>query len=73
MATRDEKNTFSLMIEARALAQNVSCMEAIIDHCEESGLEIELAATLLNQSLKSKIEEEARDLRFLPKTSKLPL
>jgi Phage late-transcription coactivator len=73
MATRDEKNTFSMMIEQRASDQAISCMEAILDYCESSGLEPELAATLLNQSLKCKIEEEARELRFLPRSSKLPL
>jgi hypothetical protein len=73
MTTRDEKNNFSQMIEKRAIDQAISCMEAILDYCEESGLEPELAATLLNVTLKCKIEEEARDLRFLPKISKLPL
>jgi hypothetical protein len=73
MATKIEKDKFSLMIEQRALNQESSCMETIIDYCEESGLELEVAATLLNQSLKCRIEEEARDLRFLPKIAKLPL
>lgn len=73
MATKDEKNTFSIMIEEIASKQNISHMEAIIDHCTNVNLEIEVAASLINSSLKAKIEEEARDLRFLPKTSKLPL
>lgn len=74
MATRDEKNNFSMMIEQRAINQNIGCMEAILDYCEESGLEPESAATLLNMSLKARIEEEAKELRFLPKTTrKLPL
>jgi Phage late-transcription coactivator len=73
MSTREEKNTFSIMIEQRAETQKVRHMEAIIDYCEESGLELEVAATLINSSLKSKIENEARELRFLPKSSKLPL
>lgn len=73
MSTREEKNQFSLMIEQRAEKQSVRHMEVIIDYCETSGLELEVAATLINNNLKSKIENEARDLRFLPKTSKLPL
>jgi hypothetical protein len=74
MSTRDEKNTFSLKIEQIAESQKISHMEAIIDYCESTDLEVEVAATLLNQSLKYKIEEEARDLRFLPnKGAKLPL
>jgi hypothetical protein len=73
VATRDEKNDFSVMIEKRVHDQNISYMEAILDYCETSGLEPELAATLLNPTLKFRIEEEARDLRFLPQISKLPL
>jgi hypothetical protein len=36
-------------------------------------LEVEIAATLLNETLKSKIESEAQQLRYLPRGSKLPL
>jgi hypothetical protein len=73
MTSREERNNFSMMIEERAERANVRHMEVIIDYCEETGLEIEVAATLINSSLKSKIENEARDLRFLPKGSKLPI
>lgn len=73
MTSREEKNNFSLMIEKRAFEQNVACMEAIIEYCSENDLEIEVAASLINQSLKAKIEQEARALRFLPKTGKLPI
>ena len=73
MTTREEKNIFSLNIEKLADEHELTHMEAIIEYCEVNGLEIEVAATLINQSLKSKIEMEARDLRFLPKGSKLPI
>jgi hypothetical protein len=65
MSTKEEKNRFSIMIEERAVTQNVRHMEAIIDYCEETGLELEVAATLLNASLKAKIEFEATNLNFL--------
>lgn len=48
-------------------------MEAIVDYCEEVGLEVEVAATLINPILKMKIEEEAQALRFLQRNSKLPI
>ena len=73
MTTREERNNFSLMIEQRAESHGIKYMEAIIDYCEESGLEFEVAGTLVNQILRAKIEDEARELRFLPKSSKLPL
>lgn len=73
MTSREEKNLFSLTIERIADENQITHMEAILEHCERSGLEVEVAATLINQSLKAKIEMEARELRFLPKGSKLPL
>ena len=48
-------------------------MEAIVYYCDYNELEVETAAKLINPVIKSKIEVEAQDLNFLPKTSKLPL
>ena len=73
MTTREEKNNFSMLIEQRAIDHGITHLEAIMDYCEETGLEPEVAGSLVNASLKGKLEEEARDLRFLPKGSKLPL
>jgi len=73
MPTRDEKNTFSLMVEEIALTQSISHMEAITDYCDKTGLEVEVAATLINTTLKAKIELEARAKRYLTKNSILPI
>lgn len=73
MPTREEKDTFSLMIEEKALKLAITHMDAIVDYCSKSGMEIETAASLLNGTIKSKIELEARELRFLPRTGQLPL
>jgi len=48
-------------------------MDAIVHYCENNELEIESAAKLINSIIKSKIEAEAQELNFLPKSSKLPL
>jgi hypothetical protein len=48
-------------------------MDAICHHCKETGLEIEVAATLISPALKSKIKEEAQDNNLLKKTSRLPI
>lgn len=73
MPTNDEKNEWSLSIEETALKQGISCMEAITDYCAERDLEVEVAATLINSTLKAKIELEARNLRYLPKSTTLPV
>ena len=73
MASREEKNNFSMMIMEMALRERIDHMDAIATYCERNNLEIEVAATLINESLKSIIEGEAMELRFLPRGGKLPL
>lgn len=73
MPTRDEKNNFSIMIEDLANKLRISHIEAVTHYCEENKLEVELAALLVNDSLKSKIESDAQQLRYLPRSSQLPL
>ncbi len=74
MPTKDEITTFSLKIETLVSEKNIPYMDAIIMHCESTGLEVELAAKLISGALKSKIQLEAEELNFLPKsnTTKLP-
>ena len=73
MATKDEKNVFSTNVIHRAERNHIKCMEALIDYCEELNLEIESAALLVNDVLKSRLEEEAQLLHFLPRSAKLPI
>lgn len=73
MASREEKNNFSMMIMEMAINERIDHMDAITTYCERNNLEIEVAATLINESLKSIIQGEAMDLRFLPRGGKLPL
>ena len=64
---------FSVIIEKLVCDKRISYMDAIVHYCENNELEIESAAKLINSIIKSKIEAEAQELNFLPKTSKLPL
>lgn len=73
MATREEKNNFSMMIMEMAINEKIDHMDAITTYCERNNLEIEVAASLINESLKSIIQGEAMDLRYLPRGGKLPL
>ena len=73
MATREEKNNFSMMIMQMALEQRIDHMDAVTSYCERNNLEIEVAASLINDSLKGIIQSEAMELRFLPRGSKLPI
>lgn len=73
MATREERNKFSMMIIERANTKNIEHMDAITTYCEENNLEIEVAASLVNDTLKSLIQNEAQELRYLPRGGKLPI
>jgi hypothetical protein len=48
-------------------------MDAIVQICEETGVEIEVAATLITSHLKSRIREEAQSINLIKKASKLPI
>jgi hypothetical protein len=71
--TRQEIKDFSFLIEQIHTDEKVGYMDAICHHCKETGMEIEVAASLISSALKSKIKEEAEDFNMLKKTSRLPL
>jgi len=73
MPTKDEIKDFSLLIEQLATQLRCSRMDAILEHCKETGLEIEVASTLISSALKARIKEEAEENNMLKKTSKLPI
>ena len=61
------------MIDKLAQDESLGYMDAICHHCKETGMEIEVAATLISSALKSKIKEEAQELNLLKKQSRLPI
>jgi hypothetical protein len=74
-ATRDQLIDFYHNIEEIVYMKDVSYMDAILLYCEENNVEIEVAASLINDNIKYQIQLEAESLNFLPKsnTTKLPL
>lgn len=74
MPTKDEMMKFARSIEGLVANTDYTYLEAITEYCKDTGLEIEVAATLINQNLKSKIENEAMDNNMLKvKGSRLPI
>jgi hypothetical protein len=73
MPTKDEVKQFSLLIEQLVTDEKIGYMDAICYHCKETGLEVEVAATLISAALKAKIKLEAQDNNMLKKTSRLPV
>jgi|TARA_Y100001937_G_scaffold5596_1_gene7408 hypothetical protein len=74
MATKDEMKKFAIAIEGLVANTDYTYLEAIVEYCKNTELEIEVAASLINANLKSKIELQASDLNLLKvKNSKLPI
>lgn len=74
MPTKDEMAKFAKSIESLVASTDYNYIEAIVEYCRLTGLEIEVAATLINSNLKSKIEANAMDNNMLKeKGSRLPI
>lgn len=63
--------TFSLHIEELARSRKMSHMEAVLQYCEDNFVEPDDIKTLINKTLKDKIEEDLRELNMLPKKAQL--
>lgn len=74
MPTKDEMAKFAKSVESLVASTDYNYIEAIVEYCRLTGLEIEVAATLINSNLKSKIEANAMDNNMLKeKGSRLPI
>ena len=74
MPTKDEMLRFSLQIEQFVANTDYTYLEAISEHCKETGLELEFAASLITPNLKAKIHEQADRLNMLKvKGNRLPI
>lgn len=73
MPTKTEITEFSTTISNKVANDKLSHMDAVVAYCEETGMEIDVASTLLSPTIKAKIREEAQELNLIKKTSKLPI
>lgn len=74
MPTKDEMSKFAKAVESLKANTDYNYIEAIVEYCKTTGLEIEVAATLCNANLKAKLENDANDLNLLKsKSSRLSI
>ena len=55
MPTKDEMMKFAKEIDKLVAETDYNYIEAIVEHCKRTGLEIEVASTLINSNLKARI------------------
>jgi len=73
MPTKDEMMKFARAIEELVARTDYNHIEAIVEYCKDTGLEIEVASSLVNSNLKAKIELDAQECNMLPKSARLPI
>ena len=74
MPTKDEMAKFAKAIESLVANTDYNYIEAIVEYCKQTGLEVEVAASLCNSNLKAKLENDAMDNNmFKVKSSRLPI
>ena len=68
-------NEFINEIESLVRTSKIEYIDAVIHYCEKNNLEIETAAALIKSSskIKAKIQNEAEEMNYLPKSAKLPI
>jgi hypothetical protein len=66
---------FQREVEQLAYEKRIEFMDAVILYCELTGMEIEAAGSLIKTSakMKARIQDEAEQLNYFPKTDKLPI
>ena len=64
-------NEFSLYIEQVVREKKMSYMDAILEYCKENYIEPEDITSLINKSLKDKLEMDFREANYLPKQAQL--
>ena len=74
MPTKEEMSKFAKEIDKLVSETDYNYVEAVTEYCRKTGLEIEVAASLVNSNLKSKIQNDAMDNNMLKeKSSRLPI
>jgi len=73
MPSEDEILVFTRMIEKTSLESEIDLLDSICFHCEAEAIEFEVAASLLSQSVKDKIREQAEAMNLIRKESRLPI
>ncbi len=70
MPSHYEIEQFSSKIEHLAFYHQIPFLEAILEQCTAAGLEVDVAATLISESLHQKMMTQAEELNLLKRTSR---
>lgn len=73
--SREDMMNFSLLIESLVKESGSNYLEAVTEYCSDNDIDFEVAASLIDQNLKFKIENDAKNLNLIKKKNepRLPL
>lgn len=71
--TREEVKKFSMKIQELFEKTEMTYLESVVHYCDEIDLELEIAAQLIDESIRSKLEKEAVELSYIKSSSTLPI
>jgi hypothetical protein len=71
MATKITPKKFSIIIEDLVREKRLTYLEAIIYYCEQNQLEADKITRWIDKAMREKIQYDAEELNYLPKTSSL--
>ena len=69
----NSSSEFSIHIERESIRRKIGCFEALLEYCDNKGIEPVAVASMITSSLKAKIQAEAEEMNLLKKSPKLPL
>lgn len=77
MPTKEEIQNFSLMLREYAAHKKMGLWEGLLTYCETTGMESEVAASLLTKAVLADLTVEAQDMNLLrtrgKKAGRLPI
>ena len=65
------KSKFAKLVEATVVELKIPYMDAVLHLCDKNGIEPEDVRKFISPTIKGKIEAEAMQLNFLPRTNSL--
>ncbi len=69
--TKITPKRFSIIIEELVRTKRLTHFEAVMYYCEQNGLEAHTITKWIDKSMREKIQYNAEELNYLPKTSSL--
>jgi hypothetical protein len=67
------REAFTTEVKSVLADKNIPVMDAIIDVCARHEIELEDVAPLIDARMKMELENEFREMNYLPKIAQLPL